>query len=444
MGIKISELTTANTLRGNELTPLVQSTETRQAAVSSVFTALTSQNDNPYVCGISSSDQGCLTFTGAGGGTIDLGLSECNNVSFGGLTTTSICNQGTATMDNVSTFKCNAIFCDDATFCCNVNIVGSTTAASLNASNINATCNVTVTCNVDTNTLTVANYISHKGDSTTCINFGNGNMELYAGTQTNGGPGIQIASGYVAINEDFDPDMDLCVRYSGGTGTALFADGSSGNVGIDTTTPNEKFTVSGNISATGDTTIDGGLNVGGNSYFTGNVIDFDAGTSINFAGQNATFDNAVSFNNGAHFTTEDLCVTGANVGIGTTTPNETLTVSGNICASGKLIVGNCNIAGCSGAAVVGGCQNVSYGRSSFIGGGQNNTICGSGSTGSIVGGCNNVVCHGCSAIIGGTCTTSVSANMLHVNRLYASDLPTSDPGVAGVVWNCNGALKISV
>ncbi len=86
MGIKITELTSASTLVGNELTPLIQSTETRQTAVSSVFTALTSQNDGRYVCGISCSSQGSLAFTGAGNGTIDLGLRNCSNVQFAEVT----------------------------------------------------------------------------------------------------------------------------------------------------------------------------------------------------------------------------------------------------------------------------------------------------------------------------------------------------------------------
>ena len=86
MGIKITELTSACTLVGNELTPLIQSTETRQTAVSSVYTALTAQNDTRYVCGICSSSQGCITFTGAGDGGINLGVAQTSDVIFAGLT----------------------------------------------------------------------------------------------------------------------------------------------------------------------------------------------------------------------------------------------------------------------------------------------------------------------------------------------------------------------
>ena len=86
MGIKITELTSASTLVGNELTPLIQSTETRQIAVSSVFTALTSQNDGRYVTCIGAGNQGCISFTGAGNGNLNLGVAQTSDVIFAGLT----------------------------------------------------------------------------------------------------------------------------------------------------------------------------------------------------------------------------------------------------------------------------------------------------------------------------------------------------------------------
>jgi len=86
MGIKITELASACKLVGNELTPLIQSTETRQTAVSSVFTALTSQNDGRYVTSIQAScNQGCITFTGAGNGNLNLGVAQTSNVVFAGV-----------------------------------------------------------------------------------------------------------------------------------------------------------------------------------------------------------------------------------------------------------------------------------------------------------------------------------------------------------------------
>ena len=82
MGIKITELTSASKLIGNELTPLIQSSETRQTAVSSVFAALTSQSDGRYVCKIEKLFQGAFTYAGAGGAAIDLGVTCNNDVTF--------------------------------------------------------------------------------------------------------------------------------------------------------------------------------------------------------------------------------------------------------------------------------------------------------------------------------------------------------------------------
>lgn len=62
--------------------------------------------------------------------------------------------------------------------------------------------------------------------------------------------------------------------------------------------------------------------------------------------------------------------------------------------------------------------------------------------------CNNVLAC-CNVTVGGSLyagsgVTSISANMVHVSQLHASSLPTSDPGVPGVVWNDAGTLKISI
>jgi hypothetical protein len=68
----------------------------------------------------------------------------------------------------------------------------------------------------------------------------------------------------------------------------------------------------------------------------------------------------------------------------------------------------------------------------------------------IIGGTRNVILSGTtvtgsdhtrSVIAGGTQITSVSSDMLHASRLFlsAGGLPTSDPGVAGVVYLSAGA-----
>ena len=111
------------------------------------------------------------------------------------------------------------------------------------------------------------------------------------------------------------------------------------------------------------------------------------------------------------------------------------------CAS--VLGGYYNDAGGSGSAVAAGYNNDTLGQYSVIAGGACNSITCNGTGGFIAGGSTNIVKHANSVAMG-TCTVSVSSQMLHVNRLYANNLPTSDPGVAGVVWNDSGNLKISV
>ena len=111
------------------------------------------------------------------------------------------------------------------------------------------------------------------------------------------------------------------------------------------------------------------------------------------------------------------------------------------CAS--VLGGYYNDAGGAGSAVAAGYNNDTLGEYSVIAGGACNSITCNGTGGFIAGGSTNIVKHANSVAMG-TCTVSVSSEMLHVNRLYANNLPTSDPGVAGVVWNDSGNLKISV
>ena len=98
---------------------------------------------------------------------------------------------------------------------------------------------------------------------------------------------------------------------------------------------------------------------------------------------------------------------------------------------GIVVGGDTNTAGdCSYVTIVGGCGNTSCGVSyGFIGGGKNNTTSHTGA--SIVG---SDIC-------------SVGNDIFHTKCLYlsAAALPTSDPGVTGIVYrDCSGNLKISL
>ncbi len=357
MGIKITELTSASKLVGNELTPLIQSTETRQTAVSSVFTALTSQNDGRYVCEMSSGSQGCLAFTGAGNGSINLGVAQTSDVIFAGLTANGdslvcgdlvitspnkLCSRGSFevggdtnmsgglfTNDDVTlgaqaghtlsiassaiavcclpaatgntvvirdssknlgrdeidgkvwngklvdfcgSSTCNAIpkfitcdgtiqnsiisesGCGGVTVGGNLSATGNLSAAAVtaddlvisntvNVGTLSASNNLSAT-EVIASEIVVAGKIAHRDDTNTCITFSPGIVDLYAG---NGNPGIQLEADKVIINEDGDSNMDFCVR-SAVVGAALYADGGTGYVGINCTTPSKQLTVCGDVS----------------------------------------------------------------------------------------------------------------------------------------------------------------------------------------------------
>lgn len=92
---------------------------------------------------------------------------------------------------------------------------------------------------------------------------------------------------------------------------------------------------------------------------------------------------------------------------------------------------------------------------SFIGGGQGNTISGSSSTSAILGGCGNTITDNENTFIVGSDICSNAACTTFVNNLTAKgtsggnsviifdNLPISDPGVTGQLWNDGGVLKIS-
>jgi len=167
-------------------------------------------------------------------------------------------------------------------------VIDSNRNATLN--NIQADGNLTVTGN-----------LSVLGDFTQ-IDTQVTTTSAFAITNTGSGPALTVTqTGENAIAAFYD-DSDIAFYVAGTTGNAGF-------VGIGTATPNEKLTVTGNISATGTIYADGGLSVDG-------------------GGANTT-----------------LFVQNGEVGINTETPNEALTVVGNISASQNIYAVNGDFTG---------------------------------------------------------------------------------------------------
>tara|TARA_Y100000034_G_C6771805_1_gene344342 strand:- start:467 stop:889 length:423 start_codon:yes stop_codon:yes gene_type:complete len=109
------------------------------------------------------------------------------------------------------------------------------------------------------------------------------------------------------------------------------------------------------------------------------------------------------------------------------------------------IGGGCsNVINESNYGVIGGgcCNEIASIHYGTIGGGQGNQI--SAIHGTIMGGAGNCISHASASAVGHG-ITSVTTSSLHVNNLIiqTGSIPTSDPGVSGMVWNDSGTLKIS-
>mgnify|MGYP001558266315 CR=1 FL=1 len=129
----------------------------------------------------------------------------------------------------------------------------------------------------------------------------------------------------------------------------LFVNGSAGYVGIGTTSPGAKFQVNSDatvarwVADTGTNSIyERWVNTGGN-FFVGR--DSSAGTAIGTAGLAYAGSVWVESNHALQFGTNNLnrmvIAADGNVGIGTTTPSETLSVNGNMSIEGT----NCRDSG---------------------------------------------------------------------------------------------------
>jgi hypothetical protein len=231
----------------------------------------------------------------------------------------------------------------------------------------------------------------------------------------------------------------------------------SGYVGIGTTTPGEKLEVVGNISASGTITANE-ANITGNITASGNISASGTIYANNFQSTGGDV-SGISF-------TDDLVLTGHltasgnisasgtvfadKVGIGTSSPNEALVVRGASYAANQD----------GGIAIQAGSEAGSHWQSAFKiksdGGGNARTAIES-TTGAVAGQNLESISISTAGKVGiGTTTSAVPEVLTVVGNISGSgnlkvdgsqvdfaNLPTSDPSVAGRLFQSSSFVKIS-
>jgi len=146
---------------------------------------------------------------------------------------------------------------------------------------------------------------------------------------------ITLTSDNITVNNILSKDGNITFHDNLGNETLRID--SSGNIGIGTSTPNQKLVVVGNVNITGRLDV-GTLNISGVTFSQG---DLDVSGDLRVAG-------GTILSSGLNVSSGDVNLSGAlfvdessgNVGIGTATPAQTLTVVGDLNVTGTSYLGD--------------------------------------------------------------------------------------------------------
>ena len=229
----------------------------------------------------------------------------------------------------------------------NLFIAGAISASSINTTIVSSSIvfltgsnaliegNITASNNISSSGTIIANALDINGASNLIDLTATGDVQFQGGLRSDG---------------DFDltnAAIDIDLTDNNASALSFDTNGKAGILELVTTNDSEKVKMSGGLEVTGNTTFTAGITASGNISMSSGDIFMSDGGSIGFSktqefGDGDDVGGRIRFNASTTqmIAAEKVMVHAADgkVGIFTETPQEVLTVQGNISASGKLIV----------------------------------------------------------------------------------------------------------
>jgi len=314
-------------------------------------------------------------------------------------------------------------------------------SGNMTASGVHTTGNISASGDIRGESLTTDQYIYHAGDPNTYLNFTDDRLRFNIG-------GIS----YLDLNDNTGPpreikfnnggnNVDLTIKGSSDS-ELFFTDASTNRVGIGTSSPSFKLDVDGDIRVTGGLIVDSNYNNSSihatNILLTNSVKYTDSGGEARFAMQ---FDNdvVVLSNRTSNGKVEIRANTDTDGSGGEVTVaefqddsiqfNTAITASGNISASGDVYA----------ESII-----LPFGQAINWGSHDGNHIRVDSGTGNIIFDSLKVEMQNGLSVSGLNGHITASGNLkVDGSQVDFTNLPTSDPSVAGRLWNSASYVKIS-